>query len=406
MNYPQALAWLYGTQLCGIKLGLEQIRRLLGELGFAGSRQRFLHVAGTNGKGSLCAMLDAVCRAQGIRTGLFTSPHLVSFRERIKLDGAMIGEREVAHGLAKIREIISGWETHPTFFEITTALALDYFQRENADVVALETGLGGRLDSTNVVTPRVSVITPVGLDHQTWLGSTLAQIAAEKAGIIKPRVPVVSAAQHAEAAGVLIKTAREKDAPIEFVTGPLENVAIHLAGSHQKLNAALALAALRAAAIEVSDDAIQKGLGAVEWPGRFQIIQNRIILDGAHNPSAVERLAQTWREIFGGEKATVVLGVLRDKEMPAICRALLPIAAGFVVTPVRSPRTSSPEKLYSIIHEMAPCLDCSIAADLAHAVEIAAARPNKILITGSLFLVGEALTHFDPAGCAPEMSAQ
>ncbi len=407
MNYTQAIAWLYETQYRGIKLGLEQIHRLLDELGFDGARLRFIHVAGTNGKGSVCAMLDAVCRAQGIRTGLYTSPHLVSFCERIKLDGAMISEQEVADGLARIREIIASWETHPTFFEITTALALDWFQRMNADVVVLETGLGGRLDSTNIVSPRVSVLTPIDLDHQEWLGSSLTEIATEKAGIIKPGVPVVSAPQHEEVEEVLVKFAAQKNASIQFITEPEENFPVNLAGSHQKLNAALALAALRAAGIEVSSEAIRSGLGNVVWPGRFQMLGENCVLDGAHNEAAAKRLVATWCEVFGNERPAIILGVLKDKDMTAICRALLPIAAGFIIVPVRSHRSSTPEELVQILRVLDPTVHCKTAAgSAARARNCEKTGTKSVLITGSLFLAGEALALFDSNGRPPEIGSQ
>src|SRR5205823_14491966 len=198
---------LYGLQRFGIKLGLENIRRLLDECcssvcvkrpAFAAasaSAPKVIHVAGTNGKGSVCAMIDSICRVQGYRTGLFTSPHLVTFRERIRVNGEMISEDAVADGLTIIRNLVADWDPHPTFFEVTTALALKHFSEARIDVVVLETGLGGRLDATNAVQSDVSVITPIGLDHEEWLGNTLAQIAGEKAGIIKPGMPVVSAPQ-------------------------------------------------------------------------------------------------------------------------------------------------------------------------------------------------------------------
>ena len=209
LSYKQALAWLYGLQRFGIKLGLENIQRLLDELG-RGERTRprvllpaarrkialppkVIHVAGTNGKGSVCAMIDSICRAQGYRTGLFISPHLVTFRERIRVNGEMISEDAVADGLTIIRDLVADWDPHPTFFEVTTALALKYFGDAKIEIAIFETGLGGRLDATNAVQSDVSVITPIGLDHEEWLGHTLAEIAGEKAGIIKPGVPVVSA---------------------------------------------------------------------------------------------------------------------------------------------------------------------------------------------------------------------
>ena len=199
MNYREALAWLYSLQRFGIKLGLENIRRLIDALHVDLGSARVIHVAGTNGKGSVCAMIDSICRAQGYRTGLFTSPHLVTFRERIRVNGEMISESASASGLTAIRNLVATWEPHPTFFEITTALALKYFSEAKIDIVILETGLGGRLDATNAVQSNVAVITPIALDHQEWLGDSLEKIASEKAGIIKPKVPVVSAAQRPEA---------------------------------------------------------------------------------------------------------------------------------------------------------------------------------------------------------------
>jgi len=391
VNYSDALAWLYATQTFGIKLGLENIRRLLEALNWHGREQRFLHVAGTNGKGSVCAMLDAICRAADVRTGLFTSPHLVTFRERIRINGEMIAEEKVASGLARVREIVRDWETHPTFFEITTALALDHFQNERAKIVVLETGMGGRFDATNVVTPAASIITAIDFDHQAWLGTTLREIAGEKAGIIKPGVPVITLPQHAEAAEVLKKSARDKDAPFSVVAQPLENVVPALAGSHQKLHAALAVQALCAAGIRVSDSALREGLSRVEWPGRFQRIGERIILDGAHNPAAARRLAGTWREEFGNARATIVLGVSKDKDIAEICAALTPIAMRVIATPVQNPRAANAQEIRDVFD--GNNVECVVAENLPHALDLATARAGRILITGSFFLVGEALAH-------------
>jgi dihydrofolate synthase/folylpolyglutamate synthase len=207
--YREALDWLYGTQRFGIKLGLENVERLLRELKVPGSNQRIIHVAGTNGKGSVCAMIDSICRVGGYRTGLFTSPHLVTYRERIRVNGQMIGTDEVASGLTTIRDLIKSWDPHPTFFEITTALALVHFKDAACDLLVMETGLGGRLDATNALTPVVSVVTPIGFDHEKWLGHTLEAIAGEKAGIIKAQVPVVSAPQEPAAENVIRARAAE-----------------------------------------------------------------------------------------------------------------------------------------------------------------------------------------------------
>src|SRR4051812_42285915 len=209
-NYVENLAWLYGLQRFGIKLGLENMHRLIAELGL-GSRlpRKVIHVAGTNGKGSVCAMIDAVCRAQDLRTGLFTSPHLITFRERIQVSGEPISEIEAGNGLGVIRQAVADWDPHPTFFEVTTALALGHFSDAEVEIGILETGLGGRLDATNALPATVAVITPIGLDHQNWLGQTIEQIASEKAGIIKSHMAVISSSQDSAAEEVLRKRAAE-----------------------------------------------------------------------------------------------------------------------------------------------------------------------------------------------------
>ncbi len=408
MNYDEAVAWLYTSQLHGIKLGLENIRRLTTELGVQSGgpgAPKFLHVAGTNGKGSVCALLDSCCRAGGLRSGLFTSPHLVTFRERIRLDGEMISEADVADGLTRIRDLTEGWDHAATFFEITTALALEWFQRQKAEVVALETGMGGRLDATNVVTPAVCVLTPVGLDHQQWLGESLASIATEKAGILKTGIPAVSAPQLDDVRSVLNAIAAERGAPLKYITAPLTNHPIGLAGSHQPWNAALAVRALSLAGLDLPDDAIQRGLREVVWPGRFHEVHPRFILDGAHNPAAAQRLAQTWRETHGEKRATLILGILRDKDVRGVCEALLPIAGRILAVPVANPRSATPQEICKAIGQVAPRQECIAVRDLPAAIRIAQSMERRTLITGSLFLVGEALAHFE-AQPPPEASAQ
>ena len=251
MNYAGALAWLYGTQTFGIKLGLENTLRLLAAAGNPHERLRFLHVAGTNGKGSTCAMMDAILRAAGYRSGLYTSPHLVDFRERIRLDGAMIPEDAVAEGLTLLREAAETRDHAPTFFELTTVLAAWWFARQSPDYVVWETGMGGRLDATNAVTPEVAVITPIGMDHEKWLGDTIEEIAGEKAGVIKSRVPAVSAPQVPEVRAVIEARAADAGMSPVFVSEPWSGEVSCLSGSHQRWNAALACSALRAAGVEV-----------------------------------------------------------------------------------------------------------------------------------------------------------
>jgi dihydrofolate synthase / folylpolyglutamate synthase len=391
VNYREALAWLYGTQRFGIKLGLENIQRLLRGLDVPGKGQRVVHVAGTNGKGSVCAMIDAVCRAQSYRTGLFTSPHLVTYRERIQIDGEMIAEEKVAGGLTTIRRLVTGWDPHPTFFEITTALGLIHFRECDCEVIVLETGLGGRFDATNAVEPIVSVITPIGYDHQFWLGNTLEEIAGEKAGIIKERISVVSAAQEPAAEKVLRARALECSAPLQIVSELYTATPLALAGAHQKQNAALAIAALECGGIAVQEQAIARGLASVDWPARFQRWDERITIDGAHNPAGARTLAQTWRQIFGGQSATLILAVLDDKDAQGICRALAPISASVILPKIRSERALPPEELARTFSAITPSLRCSIASSLGDALDQARSGTNPILLTGSLHFAGEAL---------------
>jgi dihydrofolate synthase/folylpolyglutamate synthase len=408
VKYDEAVAWLYESQLHGIKLGLENIRRLVDALGIelAGARApKFIHVAGTNGKGSVCAMIDSCCRAAGLRSGLFTSPHLVTFRERIQLNGEMISEADVAEGLMRIRELAAGWDHAPTFFEITTALALAWFQEQRAEVVALETGMGGRLDATNIVHPVACALTPIDLDHQQWLGESVAEIAREKAGILKPGVPAVSAPQADEVRAVFSQITSERGVGVEYVTEPLREHAVGIPGSHQAWNAALAVRTLALAKLPVPGKAIAAGLRDVSWPGRFQQIQTRFIIDGAHNPAAARRLATTWREVYGDKRASLVLGVLKDKDVRGICEALLPIAGRILTVPVPNPRSATPQEICRAIGQIAPRQECIAVRDLPAAIRIAESMERRTLITGSLFLAGQALALFE-SRTPPEPSAQ
>jgi dihydrofolate synthase/folylpolyglutamate synthase len=419
LTYKQALAWLYGLQRFGIKLGLENIRRLLNELGLGsahGSRVvssgspaifgKVIHVAGTNGKGSVCAIIDSICRAQGYRTGLFISPHLVTFRERIRVNGEMISEGAAANGLTMIRNLTADWDPHPTFFEVTTALALKHFGEAKIDVAVLETGLGGRLDATNAVQSDVSVITPIGLDHEKWLGRTLAEIAAEKAGIIKPGVPVVFAPQRPQAEQVIRARAAECGSPVQFVGETYHSSPVALRGEYQKQNAAVAIAAIYAANMQVGEKAIVRGLAAVEWPARFQKWDERTIIDGAHNPGAARILAQTWREVFGDQKATLVFAVLSDKDLRGICEALAPIAESVLLPKILSERAAAPEELAKMFSIITPPLPHSITPTIADALMLARAQPNPILITGSLHFAGEVLAHLHGEPASFEECAQ
>jgi dihydrofolate synthase/folylpolyglutamate synthase len=389
VNYRDTLAWLFGTQTFGIKLGLENTRRLLAACGQPQEKLRFLHVAGTNGKGSTCAMMDSILRAADHRTALYTSPHLVDFRERIQVDGQMIPESSVAEGLTLLRDASEGWEQAPTFFELATVLAAWWFARQEAEFVVWETGMGGRLDATNAVTPLVSVIMPVGLDHQAWLGETIALIAAEKAGIIKPGIPVVSAPQAGEVRAVLEAKAVEVGAQVGFVGVPWEAGPVGLAGAHQRWNAAVAIAALRVAGVEVGEEAIRSGLARVKWPGRFQRAGAALVVDGAHNPSATEVLVATWREVFGKVKARLVFGVLSDKDASALLHVLRAIADEVWLVPVAGARGAS-------VDELRPAAEAAgfTVVHTSTIEEVLAGEPSDrapVLVTGSLFLAGEVL---------------
>jgi dihydrofolate synthase/folylpolyglutamate synthase len=403
MLYSEAVAWLYATQERGIKLGLDRMRSLLAALGWEQGPMRFLHVAGTNGKGSVCAMLDSVCRAAGIRTGLFTSPHLVTFRERIRLNGEMATKEAIASHLTRLRAICESSTIQPTFFEITTALAFELFRDAGVDLAILETGLGGRLDSTNVVHPLVSVITSIGLDHTLILGETLAEIAREKAGIIKPGVPVVTGPLPKEAAAVIAAVAAERGAPLVTVTEPLAGFPVSLRGAHQQINAAIAARALNAAGLDISPEQLSEGFRTVAWPGRFQETARGFILDGAHNPDAARRLAETWTKTYGTKQTRVILGIVREKDAPGICAALAPIASEFIITPVRSPRAGSIEDLHQIAAALRPTRACN---SLTEAIATITPGETPVLITGSLFLIGEALVCLGLALEEHEISAQ
>jgi dihydrofolate synthase/folylpolyglutamate synthase len=407
----EALEWLYGTQLFGVKLGLEGMRRLAGALGIAlggEAAPRFLHVAGTNGKGSTCALLESVCRAAGRRTGLYTSPHLVSLRERFRLDGELISEAELCEALHRIRLLVCEWEPHPTFFEIVTALGLEWFQRKGAEWVVLETGMGGRLDATNVVTPAVSVLTPVGLDHQQYLGTGLAQIAAEKAGILKAGVPAVSAPQSPEVLEVFERVAREKGASLRVVGEPWGGGPVGLAGTVQRWNAALAVAALEAVGLKPGVEALRLGFAQVQWPGRFQRLAADLVVDGAHNPAAASALVETWREMYPGEKASLIFGALEDKDAGAVLRLLAPIIGELTLVPVQSPRSFALDRLRQLADGALLHGGGALAPGIFEAADVASAlargAKGRRLVAGSLYLVGEVLALH--TGTAQERSAQ
>lgn len=390
------LDWLYSTQLFGIKLGLDNVRKLLREMDLPAEGQKFIHVAGTNGKGSVCAFIHAILKASGMNAGLFTSPHLIQFRERIRDSERMMSQQENADGLAKLRELVKDWDPHPTFFELTFAHAMQWFKQRQHEWVVLETGMGGRLDATNTMKPAVTVITSISLDHQSLLGDSLREIAREKAGIIKPGVPVITIKQHPDVMDVLSQTAREREAPLYVVTTPVRGYEMGLAGQYQLWNAALAIAAVKSAGFRFKDATLREGIKLVHWPARFQRLdkEERLILDGAHNIDAAENLARTWQQKYPGEKASIVFGAAASKDIRAILRALQPIAARWHFTDFESPRSAPPEQ----VREVQASLYGQAVETFVHdkpTTALAAAKKSKerILITGSLYLAGEVLAH-------------
>jgi len=336
-------------------------------------------------------MLDSVARAAGLRTGLYTSPHLVRFNERIQVSGQPITDDGVLDGLNVIREAIARSGCIPTFFELTTALGFLHFSTQRVDLAIMETGLGGRLDATNLITPLVSVLTSIDLDHQKILGDSRAKIAREKAGIIKPGVPVVSIAQTADVREVIDEVAASLNSRVTYITEPIADLQIGLAGSHQRLNAAVVRDALAVAQLGISPDALKTGLKSVFWPGRFQTLGDRVTIDGAHNLAASERLVQTWRECYPGSSPTIVFGGLRDKELDKMLSALAPIAARFFLVPLNNPRGENPASI-----RLPAGISSTVFPGVQEAVEAAYKLAEPILVTGSLFLVGEVLSWMQP----------
>jgi len=414
MTYAEAVARLLalrGGEHAGMRPGLERIETLLEALGNPERRYTLVQVAGTNGKGSVAAMLAAILKADGRRVGLYTSPHLVSFRERIRVDGEAIAEDDVADGFDAIATLVA--RVDATMFEASTALALDHFAREAVDVAVLEVGLGGRLDATTVGTPAVTALARIDLDHQEVLGATLAAIAAEKAAIIRSGV-AVSAAQAPEAADVLLARAaavgvpllmegrelsvrvraRDLDAQTIDAAGPgwrLEGLRLPLLGVYQPSNALVALAAART--LGVRDAACREGLARARWPGRFEVLRARdriVVLDGAHNPAGAAALAASLTEWFGTTPLTLVFGALRDKDAPGMLAALAPRARRLIFTASSSPRAARPEAL----RDAAPAgAAVELAESAPEALALAAREPRTpiLCVAGSLSLLGDVL---------------
>jgi dihydrofolate synthase/folylpolyglutamate synthase len=419
MTYPDSVQYLYalGNEIKAAKLGLERIEMLLRMLGNPHKTFKSIHVAGTNGKGSTCAMIEAGLRGNRVRTGLYTSPHLVSPTERIKINGQAIDEDLFADAFNYVHkeaeELVEAGriDMHPTYFETVTAMAFCIFKLLKVDTAVIEVGLGGRLDATNIITPVMSVITAIDFDHEAWLGSSIEAIAAEKAGIIKHKVPVIIAPQqHKEAEEILVRTAQENRCPYAtaqasrgqiseidafssrvLVGGRGVRVWIDcpLAGEHQVDNAVTAAVALMN--LKYPAHLVRFGIQQAEWPGRLErVAQNpAVILDGAHNPAGVRALAAYITRFFADRKVWLIYATMRDKSVDEIGETLLPIAKEVILTQVDSDRALRPEAMA----EMFTHPRLRTAPRLKQALEIAraeAAPEDVIFVTGSLYLVGEA----------------
>lgn len=407
MSYPDSVRYLYslGNELkVGVKWGLDNMRALLRELGNPEEGQRFLHVAGTNGKGSTCAMIASILTQAGLRTGLYTSPHLIEPTERIQINGEAVTPEEFAQAFEVVHAAAGKLEKHPSYFETVTAMALIIF-RERCDIGVMEVGLGGRLDGTNVIGPELCVITPIGYDHEAYLGNTIESIAAEKAGIIKERVPVVMARQLPQADAVISDRARQLECRIVRTNcARLENVRLTgcgssfelnglrfecpLAGKHQVENAAAAILACNE--LGVSPGALQAGLRKVRWPGRLEFISHApdFVLDGAHNPAAAAALAEYIRAFCAERPVWLVYGAMRDKAIEEIAAQLFPLADRLILTAPNFARALRPEAILQIANHP----DAMLTHAIGEAIQAARAAPQDAIVffTGSLFVVGEA----------------
>jgi dihydrofolate synthase/folylpolyglutamate synthase len=437
MTYDEAVRYLLslGRELAAPrqarvqKFDLQNITRLSSRLGNPHRASPCVHIAGTNGKGSTAALLESILRAAGFRTGLYTSPHLVRINERIRVNGQEISDADFAAVFTRVQAFIeellaSGvLAAHPTYFECVTAMAFEHFARDHVEFAVYEVGMGGRLDSTNIVEPVVALITPIDFDHEDYLGHSLDLIAREKAGIIKPGAIVVSAAGRPEAAAVIREQARAQHARLIEIAQDyrIENLAatprssravlataggdwlleveLLLAGRYQLQNALAAAAAARLLAergFRIGDAAIARGLATTRWPGRLEQVAERpaVFLDGTHNPAGARELVAFWREQFAGRRIHLVYGAMRDKAVDEIAGLLFPEAATVIITAPRQPRAISADVLAEMTRHLAPRLEVVAQPEsaLERAIELAAAD-DLVFVTGSLYLVGDLLRY-------------
>jgi dihydrofolate synthase/folylpolyglutamate synthase len=410
-EYPDALAYLYNLEKFGIVFGLENIQWILNCIGNPHKLLKTVHIGGTNGKGSVSAMLSHVLKAAGYRVGKYTSPHLVSFTERITINEEEITEAEVADLIANIRQRLEDVSpSRPfTFFDFTTALAFEYFRKEHVDIALIEVGLGGRLDSTNVVNPLVSIITNVAFDHADYLGDDILDIAREKAGIVRGGVPVVTGA-HDVPRRIIEEAGKDSGSPVyamgrDFsyekrgiqsmlyagLSMQCDNVYVNLKGDHQLANAAIALCAselLSSYGYRVDEKVLRTALSQVAWPGRLEIVREKptIILDGAHNVEGVRALTSFLESQYPDKRRLVIFGAMKDKEYEKMLNELVPCVSEIILTTISNNRALSPEFMNKCVPRAVITRDATSALNK---VKSMSGEEDVIVITGSLYLVGE-----------------
>jgi dihydrofolate synthase/folylpolyglutamate synthase len=422
-EYQRSLEYLYGLEKFGMIFGLTKIEEILESIGNPHREIEAIHVGGTNGKGSTAAMMAAILQREGYRVGLYTSPHLIRFTERIKVNGKEIEKEEMAELASWMRERIETARIAPpyTFFDFTTALCLLYFKQKMVDLAILEVGLGGRFDSTNVVDPLLSLITNIGRDHEKYLGRSILKIAGEKAGIIKKGRPLITAATQPRVLRLFSKICQEKGAPYyrvgrefrhvrhgernfdyEGLHRKFWSVALNLGGPHQIINATTALGAMEVLddlGYPVSNDAMIEGLREVDWPGRLELICSspRVLLDGAHNPAGALVLKESLETEFQYRHLILLMGVMKDKDIPSILHLLTPLADHLILTQPHSDRAAPPTLLKKRLGQNGQ--KAEIIEDLKEAIEKGLSMTGEedlLCITGSLYTVGEARAYFRP----------
>ena len=425
LSYKKALQYLYGLQKYGIKFGLSKTSNIMKKLGNPHRGRKYIHIAGTNGKGSVSAMVESILVRSGMKVGFYSSPHLVRFTERFRINGKEISQKKAAELTEELRDIIDPGHP-PTYFEVTTAMALTYFAREKCDIAIMEVGMGGRLDATNIIRPVASAITNISLEHQFFLGNRLIDIAGEKAGIIKRGVDLVTAATQPSVIRLFESICAEKKASFWRVGKDvryrsscsglnyyglkrvLRDLETGLKGGFQGRNTALSLAIiemLEAKGFNISSDNIVRGLRETTWPGRMHIISDTplIILDGAHNPRAIRELAGSIGNEFSPKNLILVLGIMEDKDISRIIDGIMDVTDYVICTKPVYYRSADPEILMKHVssHGKKGEVVRSISGAVRRAKDLAGPR-DMILVTGSLFTVGEALTYFDPVRYRPD----